>query len=173
MRNALRTKSTRTKALALTAAATLTLGLAACGNVGTDKKADDAAATETATTETSTADAPKNSAPQSASETPAAPTGEGIVETKGSTTVTIGPSKNPKLNEPLKVTWNSEGHSDCGTIVVLRTPDGLMLQFNPNAGCTGEFTESMDESLGSKAGTWTLMLKGTPDGDFEIPFDVS
>ena len=55
----------------------------------------------------------------------------------------------------------------------LLSPDKTVLLPDPDAGCSGEFSESLMESLGATAGTWTLSLMGTPDGDIEVPIDVS
>ena len=153
------------KIMGLAAAATMTLGAAACSS---DEPAEEAPADNAATTpnaESETREAP----PAGESETG----GEPLTTTQGSTTITVTPGSPVPLNETMTVAWNSEGHASCGTILTLTTPDDMLLRFDPDAGCSGEFSESLMESLGATAGTWTLSLMGTPDGDIEVPIDVS
>lgn len=166
-------KSIGARIMGLAAAATMTLGAAACSS---DEPAEEApadnAATTTETTETTTPNAEsetREAPPAGESETG----GEPFTTTQGSTTITVTPGSPVPLNETMTVAWNSEGHASCGTILTLTTPDGMLLRFDPDAGCSGEFSESLMESLGATAGTWTLSLMGTPDGDIEVPIDVS
>ncbi|MFD5867223.1 hypothetical protein ACFWGD_01225 [Corynebacterium sp. NPDC060344] len=178
-------KMTSARGLAASAAVALALGLAACGagsdsesDTNTDTTTDTGTATDTATTtENQGTDAPATDT-SAATESAAKEGDEGssssepFAMTEGSTTVTIDPGQAIPLNEMMRVTWDSEGHSTCGTILTLMTPDNLMLRFDADAGCSGEFRESLDQSLGATAGTWTLMLAGTPDGDIEVPIEV-
>lgn len=175
MRHTLHGKSTWTKAGAMAAAAALTLGLAACGDDGAEEAPGTEASTESPATEADAteADAPADDAEAGASSSEEAPEGEPYTMTQGSTTVTVSPGQSIPLNEIMTVTWNSEGHSSCGTMVTLVTPDDLLLRYDGDAGCTGEFSESLQESLGAIAGTWTLTLMGTPDGEIEVPIEVS
>lgn len=186
MRHSFTDKRTIARGLVLAAAA-LTLGAAACSDDdATDDTTNDAAtATDTAAdaeSPTTDANSPADDADAAASHSEEAPDegddgdeggGEPFTMTQGSTTVTVSPAQNVPLNERITVTWNSEGHASCGTMVTFTTPDDLLLRMDPNAGCSGEFSERLDESLGATAGTYILTLMGTPDGDIEVPIEVS
>ena len=181
MRHSFTGKRTMARGLALATAATLTLGIAACGDgestEDTARQTTNGTATTTDTT-TTTTDSPAattsaaDDAEAGSSSSKEAPEGEPYTMTQGSTTVTVSPGQTVPLNEIMTVTWNSERQSSCGTILTLMTAKNEMLRFEPDAGCSGEFSESLDESLGATAGTWTLMLVGTPDGDIELPIEV-
>lgn len=176
-------ETTRARVLALAAAATLTLGAAACSDDdATDDTTNDAAtATDTAAdaeSPTTDANSPADDADAAASHSEEAPDdgdeggeggGEPFTMTQGSTIVTVSPAQNVPLNERITVTWNSEGHASCGTMVTFTTPDDLLLRMDPDAGYSGEFSESLDAT----AGTYILTLMGTPDGDIEVPIEVS
>ncbi|QGS35348.1 hypothetical protein FOB82_10795 [Corynebacterium xerosis] len=166
-------KSIGAKIMGLAAAATMTLGAAACSS---DEPAEEAPADNPATT-TETTDTTTPNSESGTREAPPAGESEAMSEpftaAQGSTTITVTPGNPVPLNETMTVAWNSEGHASCGTILTLTTPDGMPLRFDPDAGCSGEFSESLMESLGATAGTWTLSLMGTPDGDIEVPIDVS
>lgn len=181
MRHSFTGKRTIARGLALATAVTLTLGIAACGDgestEDTARQTTNGTATTTDTT-TTTTDSPAattsaaDDAEAGSSSSEEAPESEPYTMTQGSTTVTVSPGQTVPLNEIMTVSWNSEGQSSCGTILTLMTAKNEMLRFEPDAGCSGEFSESLDESLGATAGTWTLTLMGTPDGDIELPIEV-
>ncbi|AYJ32594.1 hypothetical protein D4R08_03950 [Corynebacterium xerosis] len=156
--------------MGLAAAATMTLGAAACSS---DEPAEEAPADNAATTTETTSTIAESEAREAPPAGESEAMGEPFTTTQGSTTITVTPGNPVPLNETMTVAWNSEGHASCGTIVTLTTPDDMLLRFDPDAGCSGEFSESLMERLGATAGTWTLSLMGTPDGDIEVPIDVS
>ncbi|WP_162986115.1 hypothetical protein [Corynebacterium xerosis] len=163
-------KSIGARIMGLAAAATMTLGAAACSS---DEPAEEAPADNAATTTETTSTIAESEAREAPPAGESEAMGEPFTTTQGSTTITVTPGNPVPLNETMTVAWNSEGHASCGTIVTLTTPDDMLLRFDPDAGCSGEFSESLMERLGATAGTWTLSLMGTPDGDIEVPIDVS